>query len=195
MEDLTLSFSKVKLNKGIGAGGANTNLYGKKFEELTKFKLEGYTKKVLNKSNKNSYFNFKKVNDKDYAYVSQGNLVNFFKINYNIELFRYPDEAFIISDENETVVKILEKKEQHVDGSVETKLWAAVALKREYELMLPNFKIEYAFCLNLFFKDKFENKSKKWEILHQILTENKIQIFYGEDSDYFDKINEWVYKI
>ena len=142
-----------------------------------------------------SYLNFKKVNDKDYAYVSQGNLVSFFKINYNIELFRYPDEAFIISDENETVVKILEKKEQHVDGSVETKLWAAVALKREYELMLPNFKIEYAFCLNLFFKDKFENKSKKWEILHQILTENKIQIFYGEDSDYFDKINEWVYKI
>lgn len=59
--------------------------------------------------------------------------------------------------------------------------------------MLPDFKIEYAFCLNSFFKDKFESKSKKWEILYQILTENKIQIFYGEDNDYFDKINHWVY--
>ena len=37
------------------------------------------------------------------------------------------------------------------------------------------------------------HKSKKWEILYQILSENKIQIFYGEDTDYFDKINQWVY--
>jgi hypothetical protein len=190
MESLISSFAKVKINKGTGAGGANTNLHGLCFEKLTKFKLEGYTKKVLKKQ---SNFFIKNLKGKDYAYVSQKGLVDFFKINYNIQLFRHPDEAFIISDDNETIVKILEKKEQHVDGSVETKLWSAVALKREYELMLPGFKIEYAFCLNSFFKDKFENKSKKWEILYQILTENKIQIFYGEDGDYFDKINQWVY--
>ena len=190
MESLIFSFAKVKINKGTGAGGANTNLHGLRFEELTKFKLEGYTKKALNK--KNNYY-LKNLKDKNYVFVSQKGLVDFFKINYNIQLFRHPDEAFIISEGDNTIVKILEKKEQHVDGSVETKLWSAVALKREYELMLPDFKIEYAFCLNSFFKDKFESKSKKWEILYQILSENKIQIFYGEDTDYFDKINHWVY--
>ena len=124
MESLIFSFAKVKINKGTGAGGANTNLHGLRFEELTKFKLEGYTKKELNK--KNNYY-LKNLKDKNYVFVSQKGLVDFFKINYNIQLFRHPDEAFIISEGDNTIVKILEKKEQHVDGSVETKLWSALS--------------------------------------------------------------------
>lgn len=107
MESLISSFAKVKINKGTGAGGANTNLHGLCFEERTKFKLEDYTKKVLNK--KNNYY-LKKFKDKNYVFVSQKGLVDFFKINYNIQLFRHPDEAFIISENDNTVIKILEKR-------------------------------------------------------------------------------------
>ena len=32
----------------------------------------------------------------------------------------------------------VEKKEQKVDGSVETKLWSGASLKREYELVSPD---------------------------------------------------------
>lgn len=61
------------------------------------------------------------------------------KNKYNIELFRYPDEAYLIEyNTGKKVIKILEKKEQKVEGSVETKLWSGSSLKREYELLLGN---------------------------------------------------------
>jgi len=75
---------------------------------------------------------------------------------YNIELFRCPDEAFIIEYKTgKNVIKILEKKEQNVEGSVETKLWSGPSLKREYELVLGNnFEVYYGFCVNKFLKKK-----------------------------------------
>ena len=75
----------------------------------------------------------------------------YFKIKFNIQLFRNPDEVFIIETKNKYYVKILEKKEQHVNGSVETKLWAGPALKREYQIILgKKFIVDYAFCINNF---------------------------------------------
>ena len=75
------------------------------------------------------------------------------KNKYNIELFRCPDEAYIIEYYNgKKIIKILEKKEQNIEGSIETKLWSGPSLKREYELVLGNnFIIEYGFCVNDFF--------------------------------------------
>lgn len=53
------------------------------------------------------------------------------KNNYNINLFRNPDEAYIIKyNTGKKIIKILEKKEQHIEGSVETKLWSGPSLKR-----------------------------------------------------------------
>jgi hypothetical protein len=76
------------------------------------------------------------------------------KNKYNIDLFRCSDEAYIIKYENgRKVIKILEKKNQNVEGSVETKLWAGPSLKREYELVLgEGFEVFYGFCVNNFFQ-------------------------------------------
>ena len=53
-----------------------------------------------------------------------------------------------------SLIKILEKKEQNVEGSVETKLWSGPSLKREYELVLGNdFKVHYGFCVSEFLKN------------------------------------------
>jgi hypothetical protein len=90
-------------------------------------------------------------------------------------------------------MKIIEKKEQCVQGSVETKLWSGPALKREYELVLgPEFKVEYAFCVNDFLKNKLFSNEKKYQILQTILKENNIDIFCGDQEDYFQKINKWI---
>ena len=206
MESLTKSLGRMVLkpaklpalkkdNKGVGAGGANTNFYGKRFEEFTDNEpnliKNDYTVKILNK-NKYGYYLIKQIENKSIVYVSQGGLIDFYKFFHNIELFRHPDEAYIITENDNVIVKILEKKEQNVEGSVDIKLWSSIALKREYELMLPDCKIEYSFCLSSFFKTKFESKIKKWEILKQILDENDIRLFYGEDPDYFHKIDEWI---
>ena len=212
MDILEKEFKNLTINKGTGAGGSNTNLYGKKFEDKTNNEENllnnGFSKvffddennktnkKNKTKSNKSKFRNFyliKTFEDKKIIFVKQSNLKKYVKEKYNIELFRFPDEAYIIeyNDDNYDI-KILEKKEQHVDGSVETKLWSGPSLKREYELVLGDkFNVDYSFCINSFLQKKLLSEDKKYIILNKILNENNILVFFGDDNDYFNKINNW----
>jgi len=190
------------INKGTGAGGANTNYYGKQFEENTNNQqrlLEmGYEKKYFTQTSKNTQDNYdylsKTFEDKTVVNVSQEGLKKYCKNKYNIEIIRKPDEAYIIEYTNGVkVIKILEKKEQNVEGSVETKLWAGLALKREYELVLgTEFKVVYGFCVNKFLQNKFVSGDKKYMILNQILQENDIAVLFGEDENYFQTLDDWI---
>ncbi len=193
------------INKGAGAGGAggaNTNYYGKQFEENTNNQqrlLEmGYEKIYFTQTSKNTQDNYdylsKTFEDKTVVYVSQEGLKKYCKNKYNIEIIRKPDEAYIIEYTNGVkVIKILEKKEQNVEGYVETKLWAGLALKREYELVLgTEFKVVYGFCVNKFLQNKFVSGDKKYMILNQILQENDIAVLFGEDENYFQTLDDWI---
>lgn len=91
------------------------------------------------------------------------------------------------------VISILEKKEQSVEGSVETKLWSGIALKREYELMLGSqFKVSYGFCVNNFLQLKLTSPVKKYVILNTIFAENNIEVLFGDNIDYFDTLDRWI---
>lgn len=183
------------INRGTGAGGANTNYYGKQFEENTNYQTRllemGYT-----------YENFLKVKpylsktfeDRKIILLLQNNLKLYMKHKYNLELFRCPDEAYIIEYTNgKKVIKILEKKEQRVEGSVETKLWAGPSLKREYELLLgPEFVVVYGFCVSEFLKKKFVSADTKYRTLNTILQEHQISILFGDDENYFDTLDAWI---
>ncbi len=159
----------MQINKGTCAGGSNTNYYGKKFEEKTNNQqrlLEmGYTKNSFTKKPKKQYDYYlsKIFEDKTIVFVLQNGLKMYMKNKYNIDLFRCPDEAYIIEYKHgRKVIKILEKKEQNVDGSVETKLWSGPSLKKEYEIVLgPEFEVFYGFCVNEFLKKKTYFKPKK----------------------------------
>ena len=127
----------VVVNKGTGAGGANTNLYGKKFEEKTNNQTRlldvGYIKSCFTTKPKKTYDFYLSimVQDKTIVFVSQNGLKKYMKHKYNIDLFRWPDEAYIIEyNTGKKIIKILEKKEQNVCGSVETKLWSGPSLKK-----------------------------------------------------------------
>ena len=67
----------IKINKGTGAGGANTNYFGKKFEDKTnnEFRLleNGYIKHNYIKKTKNSYGYYlsKTFEDKTIVFVLQ----------------------------------------------------------------------------------------------------------------------------
>ena len=207
--------------KNFGAGGKNTNVFGKRFEFKTNNKerllSKGFIKKVFDKNVKVVDKNVKnvKVVDKNVkvfdtcSYLSNINILEnrniefvlhtglkkYMKHKYDIELFRFPDEAYIIKDKlcKKTIVKILEKKEQHVEGSMETKLWSGPSLKREYEIILgPGFEVHYGFCVSAFLKQKLESDIPKYMILRQILRENHIEVLFGDDEDYFEKLDEWV---
>jgi hypothetical protein len=186
-------------NKGTGAGGSNTNYYGKKFEEKTnnenRLLEQGFIKNNFTKKPKKiyDYFLSKSFEDKTITFVLQNGLKMYMKNKYNIELFRCPDEAYIIEYNNgRKVIKILEKKEQNVEGSVETKLWSGPSLKREYELVLGNdFEICYGFCVSDFLKNKLISSEKKYIILNTILSENNIALLFGDDENYFETFDYW----
>ena len=186
---------KIIINRGTGAGGANTNYNGKNFEEKTnneqRLLASGFEKISFTKNN---YYLKKTFEDRTIIFVLQNGLKTYIKTKYNIDLYRFPDEAYIIEYNNgEIVIKILEKKNQNVEGSVETKLWSGPSLKREYELVLGNrFKIEYGFCVSDFLKKKFTSDEKKYSNLKVILNESNISVMFGDDEDYFDKLDSWI---
>ena len=188
------------VNKGTGAGGTNTNFYGKKFEEKTNNQQRlldiGYVKYSLTKNPKKTYDYYlsKTFEDKTIVFVLQNGLKKYCKQKYNIDLFRCPDEAYIIEYTNGVkVIKILEKKEQNVEGSVETKLWSGPSLKREYELVLgTEFVVFYGFCVSGFLKNKLISTEKKYTILNTIFNENNIEVLFGDDENYFETLDKWV---
>jgi hypothetical protein len=189
----------IIINKGTGAGGANTNYYGKKFEEKTNNQqrlLEmGYTKNSFTKKPKKAYDYYlsKILEDKTIVFVLQHGLKMYMKNKYNIDLFRCPDEAYIIEyTSGRKVIKILEKKEQNVEGSVETKLWSGPSLKREYELVLgAEFEVFYGFCVSKFLQNKLISNEKKYTILNTIFNETNIAVLFGDDKNYFETFDTW----
>lgn len=187
------------INKGTGAGGAKTNYYGKKFEEKTNNQSRlienGYIINNFKKTPKKSYdYLSKTYEDKTVIFVLQHGLKIYMKNKYNIDLFRCPDEAFIIEYKSgRKVIYILEKKEQHVDGSVETKLWSGPSLKREYELVLgEEFEVFYGLCVSKFLQNKLISKNQKYIILNTILNENNISVLFGDDENYFETFDIWI---
>ena len=188
------------INKGTGAGGANTNYYGKQFEDKTNNQImllaDGYVRHNITKNQKNTYDYYlsKTFDDKIIIFVLQNGLKSYMKHKYNIELFRCPDEAYIIEyNTGKKVIKILEKKEQNVSGSVETKLWSGPSLKREYELVLgKDFEVHYGFCVSQFLKNKILSSEKKYIILNQIFIENNISVLFGDDDNYFETLDNWL---
>ena len=139
------------------------------------------------------------VGEKRILYLAQGGFKTFMKNEYGLEFPRYPDEAYLIAYSNgRNVLKILEKKAQNVEGSADTKLMAANAFREEYRFFGEGkFEVEYAFCLNSFFKEKFHStsqKNRKYIFLQQFLKKEGIEVFYGEDADYFDRLSEWIHR-
>ena len=91
------------INRGTGAGGAATNNNGKSFEALTnnqsKLIEQGYEKHIINK-NKYGYYYKKQFEDKEIVYVLQAGFKTYMNKMYkidNAEIFREPDEAYIIT--------------------------------------------------------------------------------------------------
>jgi len=143
---------------------------------------------VLQKNQKKAYdyYLLKTFEDKTIIFVLQNGLKMYMKNKYNIQLFRCPDEAYIIEYiSGRKVIKILEKKEQNVEGSVETKLWSGPSLKREYEIVLgSDFEVFYRFRVNEFLKKKLISKKKKYIILNRIFNETNIDVLFGDDKNY-----------
>lgn len=195
------------INKGTGAGGANTNKNGLKFEEKTcieQFLLnEKFSKICMNKSNKQSkncyYYEFNDIDNKrKIIYFTKKGFKMYFRENFDTCTYKEPDEAYLIIKDNKYHLKILEKKNQNVEGSVEEKLKTGNFVKQEYELMLNDnnkniiFAVSFAFCLSKFLQNKLISNIPKYININKIMKKENIKLFYGDDNDYFEQLYNWI---
>ena len=101
------------MSKRNGAiAGAHANTQGKYFEEKTNNmqRLIDYTKHKFTKKSKKINYISKTFDDKTIILLLQNNFKIYMKYKYEIDIFRCPDEAYIIKyNTGRTVIKILEK--------------------------------------------------------------------------------------
>lgn len=131
------------------------------------------------------------------VYLSKEAFKPFFTGYCGITPFHSPSESYVTlpnTPEDCTVVKIVEKKaDMYNDRSFEMKVWSSISLKKEYEITLgERFRIEYAICLNSMAETQFKNLNiRKSNIIHALLQENNVTLFFGEQTDYLKQLNEW----
>ena len=193
------------VNQGTGAGGANTNKMGKSFEEKTenesRLLAQGFVKHFIMEKNKgkfNYYLEKRESPTSSTIYLTQGGLKLYFKNQFDVDMHRCPDEAYLIQNENHYTLKILEKKCQNVPGSVDTKLLAGNGFIRDYKKCLKSvadktFTVIYAFCISDFLKQDYVANTQKSNNLREILEEDNIAVLFGDDDDYYEQLDKWIF--
>ena len=194
----------VLVNRGTGAGGANTNKSGKTFEQKTenesRLLATGFLKKSIVDKNKAkfNYFLERTISPtSSIVYLTQGALKLYFKSVLSIEMHRCPDEAYLFRQGDTYLLKILEKKNQNVAGSVDTKLLAGNGFIRDYKKCLRDtdgktFDVQYAFCISNFLKQDYVSDNQKFRNLREILAEDRITVLFGDDEDYYQQLDTWI---
>jgi hypothetical protein len=175
----------IIVNKGTGAGGANTNLNGLSYEEKTN--LEPLF--IVLKFEKKTGFKIIKFPDYEHEFINANKsklykyLESIGEKNHELQPAagcKEPDEAYI--DLNRKIIFIIEKKFQQTSGSVDEKIQTGPFKKQHYSKQFPNFKINYIYCLSDWFK-RDEYKS-----VLDYLSENDIPILWGNDENYKNNI-------
>jgi len=170
-----------RINRGTGAGGANTNVNGLSYEEQTslRYSYTGTQEIVFN-----GY-------DKCFVLAEKGKLFDIMKKmnEMNTEEVpasgcKRPDEAYI-NHENKTIF-IIEKKFQQTGGSVDEKIQTGPVKKELFEIYFPNYKTIYMYCLSDWFKQK------EYSGVLKILERHDIPIFWGDDEKYKETIIEFM---
>ena len=171
----------VIINKGTGAGGANTNKNGLSYEEKTNLETL-YSECTENKKNKSKIIKFigyenELINaNKSMLHKYMENLGEKDTSLQSAAGCKEPDEAYI--DLARKYIFIIEKKFQQTPGSVDEKIQTAAFKKYHYSNLFPNFKIHYIYCLSDWFK-RDEYKS-----VLEYLSNINIPIFWGNDEEY-----------
>ena len=183
-------------NRGTGAGGSKTNENGKSFEKKTnneaRLLSNGFRKRKI-PGVKSKYGYYLESADNTCVYMTQGGLKAYFKHFFKKEMFRSPDEAYLFCTTDSYVLKILEKKNQNVEGSVDTKLLAGPGFIEEYQECLgPEFKIVYAFCISAFLKKDYTSNTLKYRILRKINEKHGISVLFGDDETYYSSLDTWI---
>ena len=191
-----VTVSQKVVNKGTGAGGSNTNETGLSFENDTDLSKDV---KVIIQFSKDSIYGgysltfikgnkINNINGKKLLTGTKSSLKKFCEKNGLInpdvkELHgtKQPDEWYLNIETFD--LYIIEKKFQQSSGSVVEKLQTAHVKREHYQKKYPKFSIKYTYCLSDWFRHHCPGEI-------ELLKEWGISVFWGEESEYFDKIKE-----
>ena len=188
------------VNRGTGAGGANTNATGIAFETKTdnesRLLNSGWVKKPIPGAKGKYAYYLEKIIDADntICYMTQNGLKSYCKHFHNKDLFREPDEAYLFRNGTQYTLRVLEKKNQNGAGSVDTKLCAGQWFKDEYkECLGDGFTIEYAFCVSSYLKKEYLSDTPKFRTMRKLHSGQSVRMLFGDDNDYFTTLDTWLY--
>lgn len=172
------------INRGTGAGGANTNKNGLPYEEMTDLR-DKYT--VIEKRLNYDIIQFNGT-EKQYKSCKQSKVFKTMDEHVDKNIMKAhgcknPDECYI--DETSKNMFIIEKKFQNVGGSVCEKIQTPDFKIWQYSRTFPTYSIVYVYCLSDWFK---ENCKAELEYLEY----KKIPIFWGNDVNYKENIIEFM---
>ena len=195
LDENTLDENKLKIkNRGTGAGGANTNANGKKFEKDTI--LSKFYKTITNIKTDNGrlYDSINFIDDEfnnSFVHVEQKKFNNFMEdINgRNFKIIqasgcKNPDDVFV--DYKNKRIYIIEKKFQQGSGSVDEKIQTGVYKKIHYQKLYPNFLIHYIYCLSKWFRHNSYND------VIDYLVDNDIPVFFNDTKDFDNDIVKYI---
>lgn len=184
--------STTILNKGTGAGGANTNANGLPYEQKTDLKtLYSSCNFIKNKKENYQIIRFIGYDSIELINANKSWLHKYMEKNNekNTNIIpacgcKEPDEAYI--NESKKILFVIEKKFQQGTGSVDEKLQTGPFKKMHYRKLFPNYKIHYIYCLS----DWFKRPAYASEL--EYLIECDIPIFWGNDDDCKNKIIDFI---
>ena len=167
-------------NRGTGAGGANTNRNGLAWEvKINPKNSDLFTIEDDIIKNKSS--------ELTRVFKSQNKFVKYMKDKYGLKGDKSynPDFAFI--DEVNKKMYILEAKNQNKPGSVDEKITTGDFKKYAYKEIYPNYTLKYGYVLNYWFKNP------RYNLVHAYNKINNVETLWGEDADYFEKLDKWLF--
>ena len=180
-------------NRGTGVGCNNTNRTGLGFENITRIE-EHLLELKFTKTDKGYY---KKIYaDKIIYYASKKQFIKMAEDVLDIkkgELYKQPDEGYIIIGKDNIYVKILEKPLEDIIDILQ----ACVPVRdicygqNIVSLDTKNIHIDYALCIPTTLCDLYEHNIELNNLI-EYLNSNKIKIFNGYDTSYHINIKNWV---
>ena len=182
--------SEKVVNRGTGAGGAQTNINGNKLEVNVRgwYNNNITSKKMLDYSKKKNKWCVEEVeiDGKKYLHAPEDAFKCYEEncefANNNITKAhgaKCPDDCFI--DLVKKTIHWIECKFQQGSGSVGEKLQTCSEKIINLERRFPGWKINYCYVINTYIKENF-----RWEL--ERLEEKKIQYVIDDDVDFEKKI-------
>lgn len=193
------------INRGTGAGGANTTKNGGGFELKTSNEPRlyhlGFKAQIIPSSS--LFYREKSLNGYIIRFLTQQQMKPYIEHFNNIKFGKSdgafkPDEAYLLISQDSSkpnIIKIIEKKNQNTSGSVEDKLATYPLFVEFYQRCFPDYQVQYAYCLSNYLKQRYLTDSFKWQIMRELHKKNNITILFGDDDDYFDKLDNWIFEI